>query len=59
MDAEEEGAPFGIGVTLATLSKQESYPNEGAAEIPQLDEGPEPQLSSAKRGNIPNGSVPP
>ena len=42
LDAEEVGGPFGIRVTLATLQQTESYPNEGAAEKPQLDEGPEP-----------------
>ena len=30
-------------------SKQEGYPNEGTAEIPQRDEGPEPQMSSSKK----------
>ena len=48
MDAEEEGGPFGIGVTLATLQQTGKIPNEEAAEILQQDEGPEPQLSSSE-----------
>ena len=45
MDAEEEGGPFGIGVTLANRNATQ---NEEAAEIPQQDLGPERQLSSSK-----------
>ena len=41
--------PWELGWHLPFSSKQESNPNEGAAEIPQLDKGPEPQLSSSKK----------
>ena len=46
---EEEGGPFGIGVTLPVRSKQGNYSNEETAEIPHRDEGSEHQWYTSNK----------